>query len=133
MRQRSIHTKYRRASRAKEQARKQTSALNATRFVAAAIIKSAKWNKEGVTRNVAVGAKNTTPAFPEIGNNNDIRLVVAGARFDPRFPLSHVVGSSHIRVAVRPSDFQSTEFVDQEEVDHTRDSVRTVHSRRAIL
>src|SRR6516165_2296293 len=93
MRQRSIHNKYRRAAQAKEQARKQTSALNATRFVAAAIIKSAKWNKEGVTRNVAVGAKNTTPAFPEIGNNNDIRLVVAGARFDPRFPLTHVVGS----------------------------------------
>src|SRR4030095_14682700 len=36
-------------------------------------------------------------------------------------------------VSIIASDFQTTEFVDQEEVDHAGDRVRPVHSRGAIL
>src|SRR5439155_7380432 len=72
-------------------------------------------------------------AFPEIGNDNDIRLVVSGAGFQPCLPLTHIVGRSQIRVPVLSANLQSPEFVDQEEIDHAGDGVGAIHGRGAIL
>src|SRR5947208_7235780 len=106
---------------------------NVAREVSAPSIKSSKGVEIPVARNVAIPTENTAGTLPEIGNDNDIGLVVTGAGFDPGFPFTHLIGGAEICVAVSASNFQATEFVDQEEVDHTSDSVRPVHSRRAIL
>src|SRR5262249_26884345 len=127
---------WRRGVCAEEQTRDQTGTAttsNVTREIAAACVKSAKPVEITVGRNIAVAAENAAGPLPEIGNHHDIRLVISGAGFDPCFPLSHIIGRSEIGVAVSATDFQATEFVDQEEVDHAGDSVRTVHRRCAVL
>src|SRR5206468_3711438 len=68
-----------------------------------------------------------------IGNDHDISLVIAGAGFDPCLPLAHLIGGSEVCVPVSPPNLESTEFVYQKEVDHTRYGVRAIHSRGAIL
>src|SRR6266481_750717 len=133
MRQRGVHTKYRITSWAEEHARKQTNASNATREIAAAIIEPTKRYLKPIAGNIPIPAKDTTEALPEIGNDHDIGLVIARAGFDPCFPLAHLVGSSHVCVPISSADFQTAELVDQEKVHYTRDRVRTVHGRRAIL
>src|SRR5213075_2465430 len=97
MRKRGIHTRYRITSWSEEQARKQTSALNAARFVAAPIIKPAKRYLKPIAGNIPVAAEDTIEALPEIGNHHDIGLVIAGAGFDPCFPLAHLIGRSQVR------------------------------------
>src|SRR5215467_6680407 len=104
-----------------------------TREVSATRIKSAKPVEIAVTGNIAVTTENATGSLLEIGHDNDIGFVVACARLDPGFPLTHIIGSTEICVPVGTSDFQTPEFVDQEEVDHARDRVRPVHSRSAIF
>src|SRR6266704_5544953 len=104
-----------------------------TREVPAARIKTAKGVEIPIAGNIAVATENATGALPEIGNDNDIGLIVSCAGFDPSFPLTHVVGSSHVCVPISPSDFQTPEFVDQEEVNHARDRIGSVHGRSAIL
>ena len=133
MRRRRVHTELRKTRRGEKHARKQTAICNAAREITAAIVPSAKGNKEAVGRNIAVTTKNATEAFPEIGNNNDIGLVISGSRFDPCLPLTHLVRGAQVCVPVRRSDLQTAELVNQEEVDHTRDGVGAVHSRGAIL
>src|SRR5437016_14671422 len=104
-----------------------------TRKVPAARIKSAKRHEIPVGRNIAVTAENTTRALKEIGNDHDIGLVISSAGFDPCLPLAHVIGCSQICVPVSPSNFQAAKFMNQEEVDHASDRVRSVHSRSTIL
>src|SRR6266567_3033625 len=133
MRQRGVHTRYRITSRPEEQARKQTSALNAAREIAAAIIEPTKRYLKPIAGNILIPAEDTTEPLPEIGNDHDIGLVIARAGFDPCFPLAHLVGSSQVCVPISTADFQTAELVDQEKVHYTRDRVRTVHGRRAIL
>src|SRR6266550_5078375 len=123
MRQRRVHTRYRITSWAEEQARKQTSALNAAREIAAAIIEPTKRYLKPIAGNIPIPAEDTTEALPEIGNDHDIGLVIARAGFDPCFPLAHLVGSSHVCVPISSADFQTTELVDQEKVHYTRDGV----------
>src|SRR5439155_3700814 len=48
-------------------------------------------------------------------------------------PLAHVIGCSQVCVPVTAPDLQTTEFVDQKEVDHASNGVGAIHSRRAIL
>src|SRR5881227_1537493 len=98
-----------------------------TREVSAARIKSAKRVEIAVARNIAVATEKATGSLLEIGHDNDIGFVVTCARLDPGFPLTHVIGSAEICVPVGTSDFQTPEFVDQEEVNHARDRVGTVH------
>src|SRR6266550_4984398 len=133
MRQRRVHTRYRITSWAEEQARKQTNASNATREIAAAIIEPTKRYLKPIAGNIPIPAEDTTEPLPEIGNDHDIGLVIARAGFDPCFPLAHLVGSSQVCISVSGPNLQATEFVDQEKVHYTRDRVRTVHGRRAIL
>src|SRR5207249_3586260 len=103
------------------------------RFIPATSLESAKRNKESVGRKIAVAAKEAASALPEIGNHYDVSLVISSTSFQPCFPLAHVVGCSQVCVPVRPSNLQATELVDQEEVDHARDRVGTIHSGGAIL
>src|SRR5436190_15208370 len=123
----------RRSVRTEKQTGNQTFALHSARFVSAANIESSKWNKIPVAGNVAVAAEQATGALVEIGDHHDVRLVIAGARFQPRFPFTHVVGTAEVRVAVRATNLQPTELVDQEEVDHTGHGIRSVHSRGTVL
>ena len=106
---------------------------NVTREVSAASIGSSKPVEIPVARNIAVAAEKAACALPEIGNDHNIGLIVAGASFQPRLPFTHVIGRSEIRVAVSATDFQAAEFVDQEEVDHASDCVGSVDGRGAIL
>src|SRR5205823_13970721 len=92
-----------------------------TREVSAARIKSAKRVEIAVARNIAVATEKATGSLLEIGHDNDIGFVVTCARLDPGFPLTHVIGSAEICVPVGTSDFQTPEFVDQEEVNHARE------------
>src|SRR5439155_3655636 len=133
MRQRRIHTKLRSTTRTEEHAGKQTAALNATREVAAACIESTKRNKETVGRDITVTTEHAAKAVPEISDHNDVGLVIAGASFDPCFPLAHLVGSSQVCVPISTADFHTAELMEQEEVDHASDRVGTVHGRGAIL
>src|SRR5439155_24284306 len=118
---------------AEKHASEQTAAAHAAREIAAACIKSAKRNKEPVGRNVPVPAEDAAGTLPEIGNDNDISFVITGTGFQPCLPLTHLIGCSQIAVPVLPADFQTAEFVDQEEVDHAGDRVGAIHSRGAIL
>src|SRR6266436_5677875 len=133
MRQRGIHAELWSTSRPEEQARKQTPGANAAREIAAAIIEPTKRYLKPIAGNVPIPAEDTTEPLPEIGNDHDIGFVIARAGFDPCFPLAHLVGSSHVCVPISSADFQTAELVDQEKVHYTRDRVRTVHGRRAIL
>src|SRR6266566_9323886 len=133
MRQRGIHAELWSTSRPEEQARKQTPGANAAREIAAAIIEPTKRYLKPIAGNVPIPAEDTTEPLPEIGNDHDIGLVIARAGFDSSFPLAHLVGSSQVCISVSGPNLQATEFVDQEKVHYTRDRVRTVHGRRAIL
>src|SRR6266404_5663462 len=104
-----------------------------TREVSAASIKSAKRPEISVTRNITVTAENAAGALPEIGNDHDVGLVIAGAGFDPCLPLTHLVGGAQVCVSVRASDLQTAELMNQEEVDHASDRVGSIHGRGAIL
>src|SRR4026209_1295276 len=106
---------------------------NVAREISAAIIKSAKANEIPIGRNIAVTAEKATGALPEIGNDHDIGLVISRAGFNPCLPLAHVIGRAEICVSVSAPNLQATEFVNQEEVDHAGNRVRSVHSRGAIL
>src|SRR5207302_2476395 len=105
----------------------------ATREIPTAGIEAAKRNKEGVRRNIAVAAKEAASTLPKVGNNHYVCLVIAGAGFQPCLPFAHVIGRAEVCVAIRASDLQATEFVDQEEVDDATHCVGAVHSRGAIL
>src|SRR5947207_8279976 len=98
------------------------------REVSAVRIKSSKRVEIAVARNIAVTTEKAAGSLLEIGHDNDIGFVVACARLDPCFPLTHVIGSAEICVPVGTSDFQTPEFVDQEEVNHAGDRVGTVQS-----
>src|SRR6266496_5160260 len=135
MRQRSVHIDLRQTVGAltEKQPRQQATVLHTAREIPAASFKSAKRNKEGVPRKVPVTAENSAGTLPEIGDHHNVCLVITGAGFQPCLPLAHLIGCSEVCVPVRTPDFEPAEFVNQEEVDHTGDRVRAVHSRGAIL
>src|SRR5882724_141474 len=109
----------RRRVRAEKQTGNQTLALNSARFVSTANVESSKWDEIAVAGNVAIPAEQATRALIEIGDYDDVRLVIARAGFQPRFPFTHIVGTTKICIPVGATDLQATEFVDQEEVDYT--------------
>src|SRR5947207_2591653 len=100
MRQRSVHTDRRKTGRAEKQPGNQATVLHAAREIPAACIKSAKWNKETIGRNVPVTAENAAGALPEIGNHHNVGLVITGTGFQPCLPLAHVVGGSEVCVPI---------------------------------
>src|SRR5438270_9866001 len=120
MRQRGVHTEYRIPAGAEKQTRKETTALNAARLIPAARFRSTERNKETVGREVTVSAEDPAGALPEISYHHNVCLVITGAGLNPSLPFAHIIGCSQIGVAVGASDFQTTELVNQEEVDHAR-------------
>src|SRR5262249_20004617 len=133
MRRRGVHTKLWKTARAEKQARHQATRCHAARKITTARIKSAKPVEIPIGRNIPVATENSAGALPEIGNNHDIGLVVSGTGLDPPLPLTHFIRGSQITVPVSPSDFQTAEFVDQEEVDHAGDRVAAVNGRGPVL
>src|SRR6266699_4288928 len=133
MRQRGVHAKLRKTSGAEKHFREQAELSNAARPTRGASIEPTPGYLKGVTGNVPVAAEEAAGPLPEICDNNNVGLVIAGAGFEPCFPLAHVVGRSQICVPVTAPDLQTTEFVDQKEVDHAGDRVGAIHSRGAIL
>src|SRR6266704_1983024 len=112
MRQRSVHTDRRKKTGAPEkQPGNQATVLHAAREIPAACVEPPKGNKEAVGRNIPVTAENPAGALPEIGNNNNIGLVITGAGFQPCLPLAHVVGGSEVCVPICSADLQAAEFV----------------------
>src|SRR5260370_6762225 len=107
MRQRRVHTEYRIPAGAEKEARQQAATLNAARLIPTARFNSSKRNKETVGRNIAVPTEDPAGAFPEIGNDHDIGLVISGAGFQPCLPLAHIIGCSHLGVAAGASDFRT--------------------------
>src|SRR5438093_13080887 len=97
MRQRSVHTDRRKKTGAPEkQPGNQATVLHAAREIPAACVESPKGNKEAVRGNVPIPAENPAGALPEIGNNNNISLVINGAGFQPCLPLAHFVGGTQV-------------------------------------
>src|SRR2546423_15680584 len=94
----------RRRTGTEEQFRDQAAAVHATRFVAAARVKSPKRNEIPVGRNVTVAAEEAVETLPEIGNHYDIGLVIARAGFQPCLPLAHLIGRTQVCIPVSASD-----------------------------
>src|SRR5262245_11370166 len=124
---------WRGCERTEKYARDQAAASQAAGEISAARIKAPKRAEISIGRNIAVATENATEALPEIGNNHDISFVVSGAGLNPCFPLAHFIGRSHVCISVSAPNLQATEFVDEEEVDHAGDRVRSIHSRGAIF
>src|SRR5882724_3280660 len=133
MRQRGVHTQPRCTARTEKHTWTQAAELNAAREIEAASIKSAPGNLKGVTGQVPIGAKDATGSLPKIGNDHNLGFIISSAGFDPCLPLTHVVGRSQVCVPITAPDFQSTELVDQKEVDHASNRIGPIHSRGAIL
>src|SRR5439155_11118519 len=131
--QRRVHAKLRKTSGAEKHFREQAEHSNAARFSRDASIDATPGCLKGVTGNVPVTAEEAAGTLPEIGNGHNVRLVISRAGFNPCLPLAHVVGGSQVCVPVTAPDLQTTEFVDQKEVDHASNGVGAIYSRRAIL
>src|SRR6266487_4963243 len=118
MRQRGVHAELRKTSGAEKHFREQAEQSNAARSTRGASIEPTPGCLKGVTGNVPVAAEKASSTLPEIGNDHNVGLTITRAGFQPRLPLAHIVGRSQICVPVTAPDFQATEFVYQEEVDH---------------
>ena len=133
MRERGVNPELCWPSWSVEHSGKQPTALHTATLVAATPVQASEGNKESVRRKVTVTTEHASQALPEIGDHNDVGLVIARAGFDPCLPLAHLIGSAHVCVPVSRADFQTAELVDQEEVDYAGDGVGTVHRGGAIL
>src|SRR6516162_6946956 len=89
-------------------------------------------NRKRVTVNIAVATVDSS-AIVKIGNDQDIGLVISCTRLDPTFPLTHVVGCSQICVPVAASDLETTELVQQKDVDHAGDRIAAINCRSAVF
>src|SRR5205814_467754 len=94
----------------------------------AAIIDPTPGYFKGVTGETPVTAKKAAGALPEIGNNNDIGLVIARAGFNPCFPLAHVVRCTQVCVPVTAPDLQAAKLVYKKEVLHATCGIKVVRS-----
>src|SRR5256886_10243620 len=136
VRKRRVHAELRKTPWVEKHFREQAEPWepsNAAREISTAFIEPSKRYLKGVAGEIPVGAEKPAGTLPEIGNDHNVGLVISRAGFDPCLPLAHVVGCSHVCVSVTASDLQTTEFVDQKEIDHAGNRVGAIHRRRAIL
>src|SRR5438477_9042452 len=131
--QRGVHAEYRGPARAEKYLWQQAAEFNAARLRPTATFEPSKRYLKGVTGEIPVTTKETAGALPEIGNDHNIGFVISGAGFQPRLPLAHIVGCSQVCVSVISPNLQTTELVDQKEVNHAGDRVGAIHRRCAIL
>src|SRR5256885_12976511 len=131
--QRGVHAKLRKTSGAEKHFREQAEHSNAARFSRDASIDATPGCLKGVTGNVPVTAEEAAGTLPEVGNDHNVGRVISRASFKPCLPLAHIVGRSQVCVPVTAPDLQTTEFVDQKEVDHAGNRIGAIHSRGPIL
>src|SRR4029453_4706709 len=65
---------------------------NCAREVAAAGIEAPPGNLKRVTGDVPVAAEKATGTLPEIGNDHNVRLIIARARFNRSLHPAHLLG-----------------------------------------
>src|SRR5436190_17516637 len=97
-----------------------------------AIIKSAPRKLVRVTGNVAVTTIDGGPIVG-IGNDHNIGLVISRAGNHPRLELACVIGGTQVGIANTASNLHITEFVFQEDVEHTGHRIAAVNGGGAIL
>src|SRR5947207_1406663 len=100
MRQRGVHAELWKTSGTEKHFREQAEHSNAARFSRGATIESPPRCLKGVTGNVPVAAEKASSTFPEIGNDHNVGLTITRAGFEPRLPLTHIVGRSQVCVSV---------------------------------
>src|SRR5207253_1424091 len=68
-----------------------------------------------------------------LGIDNNVRFIVssAGEEVSPFF--ARVIGKAEIGVAIAGVELEATEFVDQPNVEHTGDCVRSINGGSAVL
>src|SRR5437763_603570 len=100
--------------------------------IATAKIKSAPRKLVRVTGNVAVTTIDGGPIVG-IGNDHNIGLVISRAGNHPSLELSRVIGGTQVGIANTASNLHITEFVFQEDVEHTGHPIPAVNGGGATL
>src|SRR5262249_13727150 len=111
MRKGRVHTGYRCTSGAEKHFRRQPEAYKTSNVAGkspAAKIASSPGYIKRVCRQVTVTTEESAGTLPEIGDDNDIGLVISRSGLKPCLPLAHIVGCSEVCVPVTPSDLQPT-------------------------
>src|SRR5262249_34636662 len=119
VRQRRVHAGLRGTAGAVKHPRNQAEIKSANRAgeETVARIASAPWNLKGVTGQIPISAEEATCPLPKISDHHNLGLIISRAGFDPCLPLAHIIRRSHVCVPVTPPDLQTTEFVNQKEID----------------
>src|SRR5262249_10739526 len=130
---RRVYSRHRKTARAEKHAGHQAQACYTTREIAAADVITSEGNEEGISRNVAVPAKEPVETLIKVGDHYDVGFIVASARFDPCLPLAHLVRGTQIGIPIGAANFQTTEFVDHEKVHHAGHCIRSVNRRGPVL
>src|SRR4029077_17418937 len=107
-------------------------ASNVARFYRKPKIPPSPGNRERVTVNVAVATVHGG-TIVEIGDDQDIGLVIARAGFDPALHLTRIVGRTQVCVPQTSSDLETTELVQQKDVDHASYGIAAINGRGAVF
>jgi hypothetical protein len=86
----------------------------------------------GITRDINVARIERGPIV-KLGIHNNVRLIVPSTGEQVRSFFTRVIGRAKIGVAIAGLNFDGSKLVDQPNVEHTGDRVRTVNSGSAIL
>ena len=95
-------------------------------------ITAAKSREVRITRDISVARIDCGPIV-KLGVNYNVRFIVSstGEEISPFF--TRVIGKAEIGVAIAGVDFEATEPVDQPNVEHTGDRVRSINGGSPIL
>src|SRR5437868_12087552 len=98
----------------------------------ATVIRAAKPRDVRITRNISVARKDCGPIV-KLGVNYNVRFIVSstGEEISPFF--TRVIGKAEIGVAVAGVELEATEPVDQPNVEHAGDCVRSINGGSAVL
>src|SRR5881394_3281731 len=132
MRRRRVPTKKQLRDQSKAQLSLGNDRADDARKIRTAKIESAPRKLVRVTGNVAVTTVDGGPIVG-IGNDHDIGLVISRAGNHPRLELACVIGGAQVGIANTTSNLHITEFVFQEDVEHTGHGIAAINGRGAIL
>src|SRR5436190_8109802 len=98
----------------------------------ATVIRAAKSREVRITRDISVTRIDCGPIV-KLGVNYNVRFIVSstGEEISPFF--TRVIGKAEIGVAIAGVELEATEPVDQPNVEHTGDCVRTINGGSAVL
>ena len=98
----------------------------------AAVIKAAKSREVRITRDISV-ARVDGGSIVKLGVNYNVRFIVSstGEEISPLF--GRVIGKAEIGVAIAGVELEATEPVDQPNVEHAGDCVRSINGGSAVL